>query len=248
MKILMLDIETSPCLADVWSLWKTNVSLSQLRKSAEVLCWGAQWHGDRKMHYGTQWGDGPLGQIEKMHSLLDEADAVVHYNGNRFDIPHLNREMIQHGLTPPRPYKNIDLFQVVRRTFRFPSNKLGYVAPAIGLDSKLAHEGHALWVKVMAGDPVAQRKMLRYCGQDVRLLGPLYTKLKPWINGHPNHNLYRALGAPEGCTKCGSTDLKRDGRTVLTSGTYQQFRCTSCGGWSRGSKRLDGVTIQGARL
>ncbi len=32
--------------------------------------------------------------LKSIHSLMDEADAIVHYNGNRFDIPMLNKEFL----------------------------------------------------------------------------------------------------------------------------------------------------------
>ncbi|NIV35232.1 MAG: hypothetical protein GWN58_38990, partial [Anaerolineae bacterium] len=50
------------------------------------------------------------GMLEGAWELLDEADAVVHYNGKKFDIPTLNREFVKYGFTPPSPYKQIDLY------------------------------------------------------------------------------------------------------------------------------------------
>ena len=43
--------------------------------------------------------------IKGIHKLLDECDAVIHYNGSKFDIPTLNKEFLLHGLHPPAPYK-----------------------------------------------------------------------------------------------------------------------------------------------
>ena len=66
--------------------------------------------------------------LEGIHKLLDEADAVIHYNGKRFDIPSLNKEFLLNGMFPPAPFKEIDLLTVARGRFRFVSNKLDYVA------------------------------------------------------------------------------------------------------------------------
>ena len=83
--------------------------------------------------------------LEGIHSLLDEADAVCHYNGTKFDMPTLNKEFLVHRMTPPPPMKQIDLLRVVKSQFRFPSNKLDYVAQRLGLGKKKDHEGHTLW-------------------------------------------------------------------------------------------------------
>src|SRR5690606_41747736 len=88
--------------------------------------------------------------VKEAHRLLSAADAVIHFNGQRFDIPHLNREFVEAGLTPPSPYSQIDLLKVVKKNFRFPSNKLDYVTKKLGLDHKVQNGGHQLSVKGMA--------------------------------------------------------------------------------------------------
>ncbi len=79
---------------------------------------------------------GKQKMLDSVHKLLDEADAIVHYNGSRFDIPILHKEFLLAGMPPPAPAKQIDLLQVARRQFRFVSNKLDYVSQALGLGSK----------------------------------------------------------------------------------------------------------------
>lgn len=57
-KVLTLDIETSPNLAHVWSLWKQNVSLSQLMQSGQVICFAAKWHDKPKVTFHSDHHDG----------------------------------------------------------------------------------------------------------------------------------------------------------------------------------------------
>jgi predicted RNA-binding Zn-ribbon protein involved in translation (DUF1610 family) len=237
-----LDIETSPCLADVWSLWNQNVSLSQLRQSAEVMCFAAKWLGDPKRET-VFWSqlDGKRTMIGAAHVLLDEADAVCHWNGKRFDTPHLNREFLEGGLKPPAPFRQIDLCEVVKKQFRFPSNKLDYVAQQLGVGGKVQHEGHSLWVKCMAGDPAAWKRMERYNRQDVWLLEGLYNKLQPWIPGHPSHAAFEGGFM---CPRCGSDRLQRRGTAFTLQSAYWRYQCLNCGGWSRDTKRTDGVNIR----
>ena len=171
MKILLLDIETSPNTAHVWGLWQQNVSINQLMESSYVLCYAAKWLNSDEMLFDSVQQSKPKAMLKGIHGLLNEADAVVHYNGTKFDIPTLNKEFLLHRYAPPSPYKQIDLLRVVRSQFRFPSNKLDYVAQRLGLGQKHAHEGHELWVKCMNGDKDAWKRMADYNIQDVILLG-----------------------------------------------------------------------------
>ncbi|MFD5308279.1 ribonuclease H-like domain-containing protein [Streptomyces ardesiacus] len=246
MKILVLDIETSPSLAHVWSLWQTNVGLSQLLESGEVICFAAKWVGAEETIFFSKFHDGKEAMVTAAHELLDEADAVIHYNGQRFDIPHLNREFVEGGLKPPSPYSQIDLLKVVKKQFRFPSNKLDYVTKALGLDHKVSHAGHTLWVKCMAGDYQAWEEMKKYNVQDVVITEQLYDKLLPWIPSHPSHGLY-VEGDGEVCPNCGGGELQKRGWSHTQVSSYQRYQCTGCGKWSRGGKRLRGIDIRGVK-
>ena len=170
MKILLLDIESSPNTAHVWGLWQQNVSINQLMESSYVLCYAAKWLNSDEMMFDSVQQSKPKAMLKGIHGLLDEADAVVHYNGTKFDIPTLNKEFLLHSFNPPSPYKQIDLLRVVRSNFRFPSNKLDYVAQRLNLGKKHEHEGHELWVKCMNGDKDAWKRMEKYNIQDVVLL------------------------------------------------------------------------------
>lgn len=176
--------------------------------------------------------------LVQVHRLLDEADAVVHFNGTRFDIPTLNKEFLLHGLLPPRPYKQIDLLTIVRRKFRFPSNKLNYVAHALGLGQKVPHIGHDLWVQCMAKDPEAWKAMEKYNKGDVLLLEKVYLALIPWIQSHPNHGLYAPELSKPICSNCGGTRVQRRGLDRSKTQIYQRFQCRECGTWLR-SKKCD---------
>lgn len=244
MKILTLDIETSPALADVWTLWDNNVSLNQLHSPTNVIAFAAKWYGDKKTLFYSDFHNGHAKMIEEAHRLLSEADVVIHYNGTSFDIPHLNREFLLAGFSPPEPFKQVDLLRVARKQFRFISNKLDHVSQQVGLKGKVAHEGHGLWVKCMAGDARAWEKMKEYNIFDVVLTEQLYGKLLPWINGHPNAVLYEADIRPA-CERCGSGNLTKQGLVRTQVSVFQQWKCLGCGSWSRSAKRLAGVDIRG---
>lgn len=233
MKILLLDIESSPNTAHVWGLWQQNVSINQLMESSYVLCYAAKWLNDDKIIFDSVHKSKPKKMLKGIHGLLDEADAVVHYNGTKFDIPTLNKEFLLHRYSPPSPYKQIDLLRVVRSQFRFPSNKLDYVAQRLGLGKKQEHEGHELWVKCMNGDRNAWQRMQDYNIQDVVLLEDLYNTILPWIKNHPNQNLHSESIC---CPNCGQQNLQKRGTAISSTGTYQRYQCKSCGSWSQGTK------------
>ena len=142
------------------------------------------------------------------------------------------------GMVPPTRYKEIDLLKVVRKKFRFPSNKLDYVAQALGLGSKVNHKGMMLWRECMAGDKRAWNTMRKYNIQDVQLLDDLYTVLLPWIDGHPNHGLYIDNPEEPVCPNCGSQSLQKRGVEATRTQRYQRYKCTECGTNARGRLRI----------
>lgn len=232
MRILLLDIETSPNVAHVWGLWMQNVSLNQIMESSYTLCYAAKWYGEKKIYFDSVHKTSSKTMLKRVRKLLDEADVVVHYNGTKFDIPTLQKEFILHGLTPPSPYKQIDLLRVARSQFRFPSNKLQYVASVLGLGSKVEHMGHQLWVRCMNNDPDAWKKMETYNIGDVKLLEKVYNAVLPWIPNHPNIHLYNGTS---GCPKCGSTKIQSRGKQVNKLKVYKRYLCTGCGSWLQGA-------------
>lgn len=196
------------------------------------MSFAAKWHKKGKVFFDSIPKSGGDEMIEHAHRLLGEADAVCHYNGTKFDVPTLNREFALRGLEPPEPYKQIDLLRTARRQFKFASNKLDYVAQALGLGAKVEHKGMDLWRDCMDGCPKAWRLMEKYNKQDVILLEKLYEKLLPWIQGHPNAALFVEPEKPV-CPNCGSSSLQKRGWKATQTQKYRQYQCQGCGAWSR---------------
>lgn len=238
-RILSIDIETSPVVAHTWGLFKQTVAISQIIEHPRTICFAAKFMGERKTHFYSEFEHGPDVMFHAAHALLDESDVVMHYNGDGFDLPRLNSEFLIAGLGPPAPYQSIDLLKVMRKNFGFPSNKLAYITERLGLEGKVKHEGHSLWLRCLAGDPKAWAIMKRYNRQDVKLLEDLYEKLRPWIKNHPHYGLY--TGDPDCCPNCGGADLERRGYALTGMGRFQRHRCRGCGTWSRSSRREFGV-------
>ena len=234
-KILLLDVETSPNLAYVWGLFKQNIGIHDLVDSSYVMCWSAKWLGEEEVLFDSMVASTHKRMLQRIHKLLDNADAVVHYNGSRFDMPVLNKEFIKHDMPPPSPYKNIDLLSTARRKFRFVSNKLDYVAQYLGLGGKVKHPGMQLWIKCMAKDKEAWEIMEKYNKQDVVLLEQVYDRFLPWIPNHINRSLFCDSVV---CPNCGSGDHQKRGYHYTQAGKYQRYNCKGCGNWFKAGSTL----------
>lgn len=232
MKILLLDIETAPHMAAVWGLWQQNVSITQLIKPGYTLCWAAKWYGNKEVEFDSIKQSSPKRMVRRIHRLLNEADAVVHYNGTKFDIPTLNKEFLLQGLNPPAPYKQIDLLKTARSRMRLASNKLDFLAQALGLGQKTKHKGFELWLECMARNPDAWETMRKYNINDVVLLEKVYERLLPWIKGHPNISLHTGDMV---CPHCGSAKYQNRGSAITAAGKYARMQCSGCGTWFRGN-------------
>lgn len=237
-KLLFLDIEISPTLAAVWGLWNQNINVDNILGNSEVLSWAAKWHGSDEVEYSSLGMTSKKNMIHEVYKLLEEADAVVTYNGNRFDLPILSQEFLMAGLTPPAPYHSIDLLQTMKRRFRGTSNKLSYWLSRLELGEKVQHRGPQLWLDCMNGDKEAFAEMEEYNIGDVVELEKLYDRVLPWIPNHPN----RAYGH-EGivCPYCESEKVQARGFTKSNNNglRYHRFQCRNipaCGGWFQSGK------------
>jgi len=183
MKILMLDIETTPMQVYTWGLWDQNIGINQIIKHTEMMCFGAKWLGQKKVTFKSVHHDGKQNMLETLHEMMDQADVLIGWNSAAFDHKHIRREFLEAGLEPPKPTKDLDLMTVVKANFLFPSNKLDYVAQKLGVGAKVKHSGFELWIDCMDGKDSAWREMKKYQIQDVELLDKLYNVLLPWLPG-----------------------------------------------------------------
>lgn len=236
-KVLHLDIERTPALGAIWDIWGINVGIDQIIKDSEVLCWAASWEGKDKVEFSSSWQHGRLEMLKKVHALLSEADAVVTYNGDKFDIKVLQMEFAKFGLGQPSPYKSIDLLKTVKRRFKMTSYKLDYVLRYFALGQKLPNPGMVLWLDCMNGKAAARKLMKQYNIQDVTEMKKLFAFLKGWgIVGMPNLSAYTR---EECCPECGSKHYQKRGTRVVNVYRYPRYHCQDCGNWFRGNKAYD---------
>lgn len=232
-KIVTVDIETYPAEAYVWRLFNEDIPLARLIKPGGILGIGYKW-----MHQANaRWVDMRDNDMAVFaRDLLDEADLVIGFNSDSFDVKHINTFITTNHLTPPSPFKSIDLYsKAVKAKFKFQSGKLDHVASQMGLGHKSDDGGFETWVGCMKGDDAAWKRLASYCRQDVRLTEDLYREWLPWIKGHPNLSVY---SGSEGqvCPRCDGSNLQRRGTQVALAMRYARFQCQDCGSWSRSAK------------
>jgi len=244
LKILYLDIETSPILSLTWGTYNQYISPAQIIHPSSIMCFSALWDHETKKDimfdsiHESKFSD----MMKRLHSLLSEADLVVHYNGKKFDIARINREFIKLNLGPPDRYAQIDLLQIVKAVGGFDSNKLEYVSQTLGIGSKIENAGFPLWIGCMSGDETSWKIMKLYNEEDSWLLKGLYHMYLPWIRVHPNVAIYEAaegetISLPT-CTNCGSTDVIKKGVAKTKTQMYQRYKCKCCGTHLRGRKTI----------
>src|SRR5215469_12933078 len=151
-RTLLIDIETSPAIAMVYGTKNVWVGPQSILEPSRIVCFAAKWHGQDQTRFFAEWQQGRESMVNTAHVLLSQADAIVHYYGDRFDEPSLNREFAEQGLGPPAPFQRIDMYKTVKKRFFLPSYKLDYVAQWLGHEGKLDGGGMALRKRLREGD------------------------------------------------------------------------------------------------
>lgn len=229
-KILILDIETKPAVAYVWRTFKENIGYEQVLDPGGMICFAAKWLGEPETFFYSDWTHGRAEMVRAAHSLLSEADAVITYNGDKFDLPKLHGEFLLDGLASPGPLTSIDVMKHIRK-LGFLMNRLAFIGPLLRVGEKVKHEGFELWAKVIDGDAKARERMQKYNIQDVVLLEKLYKKVRPYIKNHPH------LGeVKHECGACGSNHVQSRGWRRTRTFKIQRIQCQKCGSWQDGKR------------
>jgi hypothetical protein len=242
-KVLCLDIETSPLIAYIWSLWQDRTPLNMVKDEWCVLSLCAKWVGEDEIFYADQRNAKDVEDDSKLlkmiWKLLDEADFVLTQNGVKFDIPKLNARFVMNGMQPPSSFRHIDTLKLAKKHFKFTSNKLEWLSGNLCIkNKKLKHSkypGFELWKAVLQGDLEAWKEMEEYNVMDVKSLEELYFILAPW-DSTINFSMYNDDLKPT-CS-CGSQEFKRSGFYYTNSSKFQKYRCNNCGREIRDKKNL----------
>ena len=232
-KILFYDLETFPNEGLFWDL-KVDGYLSHesITKERNIICGSWKWQGEKEVNSICVTPTHPRNDrkvVEKLHSVIKQADAIVHHHGDSFDLPWLKARCVYWGLEPLPPVIKIDTRKIARANFYFNSNKLDYLARYLGLGEKIRTD-YNLWKDCLKGDEKALEKMVRYNKRDVVLLEYVFDILLPWIPAKLNQVLFAER---EVCQHCGSNKIQYRGFHYTRSNKFRRYQCKDCGSWSR---------------
>lgn len=244
-RVLVIDIERLPGLARVWEPKTRYVNINNFTRLPSLLCFAAKWLGEDETYFQSIWHNGHTEMVEAAWELYDEADIVVGYNSVRFDNKHLRSEWVTSGLTPPSPWKDVDLFAVNRQQFGFESKSLNHLCYRLGLDTKSGHYDAVMAERCVDGDVEAQQLMRTYNVGDVAITEQAYMRLLPWVKSHPHVAEIPADAEAKACNRCGSSDLARNGTYLAQQIRYVRWTCNTCGGHVRGSRHSRAANVHG---
>ncbi len=244
LRILVIDIETSPLITYTWGLFDQNISLGQVKEDWHILSFAAKILNEpkSKVIYMDQRKNKTITDdkqmLQKIWELLDSCDVLIGQNSKKFDTKKINAKLIENGFPPYSPIRQIDTLVLAKKYFAFTSNKLEYMSDKLCTHKKLKtkkFQGFALWKACLSGNQQAWKEMQEYNIMDILATEELYNKIAPWGTGI-NFSVYND-DIKETCN-CGSTKLQKRGFNHSNNGRYQRFQCQNCGSWSSSKENL----------
>jgi DNA polymerase elongation subunit (family B) len=234
-KRLYFDIETAPNIGFFWqSGFKLNIGPQNIIKERAIICICYKWE-DSKETFAFSWDSKQCDKkmLQDFIKVLNTADEIVGHNGDKFDLAWVRTRCLYHGIELFPSYVTIDTLKVARSKFKFNSNKLNYIATFLGIGQKIKTD-YDLWKNIVLNkDKSAMVKMIKYCKMDVILLEKVHKALSNHIPAKTHYGVI--FGQDKGsCPECGSDDLMKHSRAILTSGTIKIIlQCKTCGKFHR---------------
>ncbi len=238
-KILTIDVERQrgEWKVERWDPYPPKyLHMDTMVRRPRIMCFAAKWYGnddviflDERAPNGRGTG-GMKRMVQTMWDLVDAADVVVTYNGEKADIPWMHEEFDYLELPRPMPPRSIDLYKTNRSRFARPYKTLRYVARELGVSAKIGVSGKDLWQLCAEGDPDAWEQMREYNVQDVLTTEEAWLSQLSWLNGAAHLGVLIDDGENRRCPNCGSTKLTRHHKPARANvRAYEAFRCDNCG-------------------
>lgn len=250
-KILIFDIERLKGTAEIefWSLsdYKNRrIHADSVITWPRTICVAWNWFGENKIHFASEWDDGPEGMFQRVWEAFDEADILVGHNIAGFDIKHLNSAWRDLGLPPPSPYKVVDTLKEARKYFGDESKTLDALCKRLDLTAKTDKYDADTARAAVAGDKKAQKRIQGYNCGDITASLALYQRLRGWMPTHPHLGPFDDDRVPR-CNQCNSQDITRNGTYLAVQIRYIQYRCQDCGANLRGASHSRSSDTRGVK-
>lgn len=240
-KVLIYDEEVSPRLGYYYGAYEVT-PIKEVRPPI-LLSVAWKWLGEKDVHCLTLYDRATVDPyndkllVNELWNLLDEAEIVIGFNNKRFDDKMANYFFIKHDMTPPSPFKQVDVLQSARKYFKFDKNNLDYLGKLIGGGGKTDQTYMDFWEDLLEGNKrekkAASEGMKKYNKEDVLVTERLYKKLLPWMTNHPNMALYTEQEFA--CPRCGAcTEEQFSPKSYRRTGMQInaiQYQCRECGAY-----------------
>lgn len=242
-KLTLYDLEVSPCLGFFYPpTYQTNILRTEKYQVLMSFSYAEFTEGKLKIKNvrlddfparfkNDRWDDTDV--VLALHRVLSDTDHKIAYNGVGFDDRMSNTFFIKHGLEPIPETKTIDPLKVIRRKFKFASNRMDEIAKELDMQGKTDITVGSLWYKYMMGSDKDAKKagklLKKYNDQDIVALRDNYLKFRPYMTDHPNLNVYNEK---QGCPNCGHPERDYLHSPVRTKTmVYRRVRCkkANCG-------------------
>ncbi len=228
-KVLVWDIETSFMMYTGFTLWPDAINHKNIIEDWHIICASWMWLDGKRVYSAKVDPEDPHNDravVEKLHEVINEADAVVHHNGDKFDIKKLVWRVMMHDLPPLNPVLQDDTLKMLQQVASPSSKRLDFLGKEFGMGGK--HETPpGLWMRCLAGEKKAIDEMVAYNRRDVQLLKDVYLKLRPHCKSKINMNVFKGTDCL--CPQCGSPDTMRNGKRPTLAGVMQKWQCKDCG-------------------
>jgi RNase_H superfamily len=241
--VIILDIETSPCVVLVWEMGDQCVRPNQILKDWGIMAWSAKVLGKPEssiVYYDKRKGLSDRQILLPLRKILDWADIIITHNGKKFDSKKITAHFMIHGIPPPSPYKHIDTYSITKAAGAFTSHSLEYLAEVLKTKhQKLSHPkypGLTLWKECLnfkvieqpKKNPDAWEEMEKYNIHDVFTTEDVYNKVKPW----GPKTMPKLYLVPLNCSICGHKAQRR-GKELQGNVFVQRIHCQNpmCGRW-----------------
>lgn len=252
-RILICDIEISHDIIATYGLREQYHGHHSIIQNWFMICFAWMWLdgegvqsrsllSDPKRFKKDHTDDEYL--ITELHKLLSRADIVVGHNFNRFDWKKFMSKVIKYGLPPIAKPVMIDTLTEARKLGAFTSNSLAYLVKFLKVEHMKQEHAKDMWFRILLhGCKKAIKECVTYCKGDIVATRDLYLKLRPYIESHPNWNLWRTGDEPH-CKACGSDHMNKHKVKITRAGKYMQWQCQVCGAITAGVKRIRGAKFK----
>jgi hypothetical protein len=226
-KILIYDLEVSPCIFWGWGTGTQYVGAQNLMEHGKIICISYSFMDEDKLH-SLHWDNKQCDRkmIEQFVKIAETADFIVGHNGDNFDKKWINARAAYHELPTLHGVRTEDTYKMIKREFKLPSYKLSFVCPYFGLNQKLSTDS-SLWQDVtFKKDKLALKDMVTYCENDVAILKQLYQRIFKYVKHKYNYSV--STNDPNCCPRCGSVEIRKRGFTYTATSKFQMHECMSC--------------------